>query len=70
MGCLLDETMSEEVMALSVVNKGNNNRGSNFIEITPHNGCSPVNMLHIFKTPIPKNMSKEMLLQHAKISSF
>ena len=26
-----------------------------FIEITLRHGCSPVNMLHIFRTPFPKN---------------
>ena len=30
----------------------------NFIEITPWHGCSPVNLLHIFRTPFPKNTSK------------
>ena len=29
---------------------------SNFIEITLH-GCSPVNLLHIFRTPFTKNTS-------------
>ena len=27
----------------------------NFIEITLWHGCSPVNLLHIFSTPFPKN---------------
>ena len=27
---------------------------SNFIEITPHHGCSPVNLLHVFRTPFAK----------------
>ena len=27
----------------------------NFIQITLRHGCSPVNLLHIFKTPFPKN---------------
>ena len=26
----------------------------NFIEITLRHGCSPVNLLHIFKTPVPR----------------
>ena len=26
----------------------------NFIEITFRHGCSPVNLLHIFRTPFPK----------------
>ena len=28
---------------------------SNFIEITLRRGCSPVNLLHIFRTPFPRN---------------
>ena len=28
---------------------------SNFVEITPLHGCSPVNLLHIFRTPFSKN---------------
>ena len=34
----------------------------NSIEITPRHGCSPVNLLHIFKTPIVKNTSGRLLL--------
>ena len=30
---------------------------SNFIEITLRHGCSAVNLLHIFRTPFPKNTS-------------
>ena len=30
---------------------------SNFIEITRRHGCSPVNLLHIFRTPFPRNTS-------------
>ena len=29
----------------------------NFIEITLRHGCSSVNLLHIFRTPFPKNIS-------------
>ena len=35
---------------------------SNFLEITLRHGCSPVNLLHIFKTPFPKNSSERQLL--------
>ena len=35
---------------------------SNFIEITPRHGCSPVNLLHIFRTPFPNNTSGRLLL--------
>ena len=35
---------------------------SNFIEITLQHGCSPVNLLHIFRTLFPKNTSGWLLL--------
>ena len=35
---------------------------SNFIEITLPHGCSPVNLLHIFRTTFHKKTSGEMLL--------
>ena len=34
----------------------------NFIEITLRHGCSPVNLLHIFRTPLPRNNSGWLLL--------
>ena len=34
----------------------------NFIEITLRHGCSPVNVLHIFRTPFPRNTSEWLLL--------
>ena len=34
----------------------------NFIEITLRHGCSPVNLLHIFRTPFPENISGGLLL--------
>ena len=34
---------------------------SNFIEITLQNGCSPVNLLHIFRRSFPKNTSGRLL---------
>ena len=37
--------------------------GNNFIEITLWNECSPVNLLHIFRTPVTKNTSEQLLLQ-------
>ena len=36
---------------------------SNFIEITFRHGCSPVNLLHIFKAPFPKNNSGGLPLE-------
>ena len=38
------------------------NMQSNFIEITVRHGCSPVNLLHIFRTPFSKNTSRWLLL--------
>ena len=35
---------------------------SNFIEILLRHGCSPVNLLHIFRTAFPKNTSEGLLL--------
>ena len=37
----------------------------NFIKITLWYGCSPVNLLHIFRTPFLKNTSGRLLLQIA-----
>ena len=34
----------------------------NFIEITLRHGCSPVNLLHIFRIPLYKNTSGRLLL--------
>ena len=35
---------------------------SNFIEIALWHGCSPVNLLHIFRTTFPKNTTGPLLL--------
>ena len=35
---------------------------SNFIEIALRHGCSPLNLLHIFRTPFPRNTSGWLLL--------
>ena len=40
----------------------NTHRLCNFIEITHRHGCSPVNLLHIFRTPFLKNTSGQLLL--------
>ena len=34
----------------------------NFIEIALRHGCSPVNVLHIFRTPFQQNTSEWLLL--------
>ena len=40
------------------------NLQNNFIEITLRHGCSPVNLLHIFRTPFPRNTSEWLLLRY------
>ena len=40
---------------------------SKFIEITLRHVCSPVNLLHIFRTPFIKNTSGWLLLHFAKL---
>ena len=35
----------------------------NFIEITLRHGCSPVNLLYIFRTPFTKNSFQRLLLK-------
>ena len=39
-----------------------NKVASSFIEITLRDGCSPVNLLHFFKTSFPKNITGRLLL--------
>ena len=39
-----------------------NKAASNFLEIALRYGCSPINLLHIFRTPFPKNTSWWLLL--------
>ena len=41
---------------------------SNFIEIVIRHGCSPVNLLYIFRTPFPKNTSGWLLLYFSQRS--
>ena len=41
----------------------------NFIEITPRYGCSPVNLMHIFRSPFSKNTCGWLLL-HIKLCEF
>ena len=40
---------------------------SNFIELTLQHGRSPVNLLHIFRTPFPKNTSGGLLLTRVRL---
>ena len=39
-----------------------NKVSSNFIKIALRHGCSPVNLLHIFRAPFPRNTSGWLLL--------
>ena len=39
-----------------------------FIEITLRHGCSPVNLLHFFRTPFPRNTSEWLLLENGVVS--
>ena len=43
---------------------------SNFIEIALRHGCSPVNLLHIFRTSFPKNTCGRLLLPVDKGKTF
>ena len=40
---------------------------SSFIKIALRHGCSPVNLLHIFRTPFHKNTSRVLLLNAASL---
>ena len=37
---------------------------SNFVEIVLRHGCSYVNLLHIFRTPFPKNTCRRLRLKY------
>ena len=41
----------------------------NFIEITLRHGCSTVNLLHIFRSPFPRNTSGWLLLENLDLST-
>ena len=41
-----------------------------FIKIAFNHGCSPVNLLHIFKTPLPKNTLGRLLLFRIVVHKF
>ena len=44
------------------ISKCDFSKDANFIEITLWHGCSLVNLLHIFRTPLPKSTSGWLLL--------
>ena len=41
---------------------------SNFIEIALRHGCSPLNLLHIFRTPFARSTSRWLLLNTPEIN--
>ena len=40
----------------------------NFVEIAVRHGCSPVNLMHIFRTPFSKNISGWLVLLHVSLT--
>ena len=54
---LICSKFTGELPRLSVISK------SNFIEIIIWNGCSPVNVLHIFRTNFYKSIYEGLLLK-------
>ena len=46
------------------------NKVANFIEISLRHGCSPVNLLRIFRTPFPRGTSEWLLLNIPDIQIF
>ena len=62
-GCVLRKRCSENMQQIyRRTTKSKIDFNWNFIEITLRLGCSPVNLLHIFRTPFPKNTSGWLLL--------
>ena len=37
-----------------------------FNKIALWHGCSPVNLLHVFRKPFPRNNSRQLLLERVK----
>ena len=52
----------QQIYGETPVPKCDFNKVTNFIEIKFCHGCSPVNLLHIFRTTFPKNISGVLLL--------
>ena len=46
-----------------------NKVAKHFIEIARWHGCSPVNLLHVFKAPFPENNSAGLFLEVATVTS-
>ena len=53
---------SVAIDALRIVT-GKNHRQIKLEEIALRHGCSPVNLLHIFRTPFPRNISGRLFLK-------
>ena len=49
-------------------NSNNNDNNNNFIEITLRSGCSPVNLLHIYRTTFLRTPVVDCILRYAKIN--
>ena len=57
---VLQKRCSENIQ--QIYKRTSMSKQSNFIEITLRHGCSPVNLLHFFRTPFPSNTSGQLLL--------
>ena len=64
--CVLRERYSENMQQFTAQHPCRNaisiKLQRSFIEITLRHGYSPVNLLHIFRKPLPKNTSRRLLL--------
>ena len=58
--------LSSEAASTSILRK-RCSENMHFIEIALWHGCSPINLLHIFRTPFPKNTWGRLLLYLIKI---
>ena len=67
LGCAFNKRCSEKMQQIYMrtsMSKCNSIKlQNNFIEITLWHGCSPVNFLHIFRTPFPKSNFGGLVLQ-------
>ena len=58
------ENMEQSYRRIPIPKCDLNTVASNFIEITLRHGCFPINLLHIFRTPFPKNTFGRLLLKY------
>ena len=59
------ENMEQSYRRIPIPKCDLNTVASNFIEITLRHGCFPINLLHIFRTPFPKNTFGRLLLKYS-----